>query len=103
VDLGALPPRVQAVAAGREVLDLSEAQAVEWCAALLEAGGRPCAVGARAALGAPAGPHGRAGKSTCKAASDAVMDGGAVALMGNRLVVQLAPLRLPPAARRLTP
>jgi hypothetical protein len=27
---------------------------------------------------------------TCKAASDAVLDGGALALMGNRLVVQLA-------------
>ena len=27
---------------------------------------------------------------TCEAASDAVVDGGAVALMGNRLVVQLA-------------
>jgi hypothetical protein len=28
---------------------------------------------------------------TCKAAGDAVVDGGAVALLGNRLVVQLAP------------
>jgi hypothetical protein len=40
VDLGTLPPLIQAVVAGL-VLDLSEAQAVEVCAALMEAGERP--------------------------------------------------------------